>query len=91
MKKTIVIISDFDFENLLENLIEEMTEIKNKYSNFSDLRFNKDYSGDYSYYELLGDREETEHEASVRKQLELNRLNANKERVRKEAEALGLL
>ena len=91
MKKTETLISDFDFEIPLEDLVEKITGLKDKYSSFSNLRFNKDWAQDYHYYELLGDREETEQEIAYRKQVEENRVYAHKERIRKEAEKLGLL
>ena len=91
MKKTVTLVGNFDFDVPLENLIQDLINLKDKYSDFFDLRFDKDYSEDYSHYNLIGDREETKQEIALRKQVEQNRLNARKEQVRKEAEKLGLL
>jgi len=92
MKKTETLVNYFDFEMSLDGLIEELEVLRNRHDNYSNLRFQIEYGYESSKdYILVGDREETEQETSNRKAQEEKSLEAHKERVRKEAEKLGLL
>ncbi len=92
MTKTDTLIDDFDFELGLDFLIQQLSEIKENHPLHSDLRFQISYGYESSTsYRLVGDREETEAEASYRVASLEKKREQYKESVRKEAEKLGLL
>jgi len=77
-KKRDLLDGSYDFEFSIDSLINNLQLAKELYGDkYSHLYFEKDYGNDYTYYQLLGEREETDEEAKIRVE------NANK---RKEAQ-----
>jgi hypothetical protein len=77
-KRQDLIDGGYDFEFSIDSLINNLQLLKEIYgSKYSRLYFKKDCGYDYTYYQLIGEREETDEEAKIRVE------NANK---RKEAQ-----
>jgi len=65
--KTDVIVSSYDFDGYsVDEIIVQMTALKNMYSQYTNLYFSDDYHYEYKYTTLKGDRLETDAEYEYR-------------------------
>lgn len=67
-------------EGALDQTIIDLQKLKEKYSEYQNLRIDfYDSADDYCEIWLIGDREETAEEKTTREEQELKRINSNKE------------
>lgn len=78
-----------DLYDSLDNIIKQLEQLKEKYSEYENLRIDEEsaYEGGYYYY-LRGDRLETDEEESLREKYETENLNRIEENQRKQYEIL---
>ena len=79
MKINEVLITDYNFEHSVNWIIEDLISLKNEYSG-SELYFEKVYYNEFSEFQLMLRREETEAEIKTREAKEQLDLQKQKEK-----------